>query len=66
MIGDSPQPAVAEWVAQIVAKAFEAEKDLNLLEGKGRIYSKLSRNSALFMLCFLRAGIREFCHVPPR
>ena len=66
MIGDSPQPAVAEWVARIVAKAFEAEKDLNHLEGKGRIYSKLSRNSALFMLCFLRAGIREFCHVPTR
>jgi hypothetical protein len=26
----------------------------------------LSRDAALFLLCFLRAGIREFCHVPPR
>jgi hypothetical protein len=66
MTGDSPQPAVAEWVARVATKAFEAEKDLNFIEGKGRIYSKLSRDAALFLLCFLRAGIREFCHVPPR
>lgn len=62
-VGDCPQPNVAQWLTEVV---LELTEDVKKSKRSPKQAMKLRLPSAIIILCFLRASIRELCHWPVR